>query len=205
MSESYYDSVNQRVEFADEYLTELKQFMDSLSLAQVANVIGYLVEAYREKKQVFIIGNGGSAATASHMACDLGKNILPKEGKETARRFRVMALTDNVSWMTALANDLGYEHIFSEQLKNLVQEGDLVIAISGSGNSLNIVEGVQVSKSRGARVVGILGFDGGKLAKIVDASVIVSSRKYGYIEDVHMIIDHLITGYFQRIVMNVEA
>ena len=186
-----------KVQFAREYLEGLKKCLDTLSLEQVAEVIGFLEEAYREGRQVFIIGNGGSAATASHLACDLGKNILPKEGREAARRFRVMALTDNVPWMTALANDLGYEHIFSEQLRNLVQEGDLVIAISGSGNSPNIVEGVRAAKALGAKVVGILGFDGGKVRGMADACVVVESDTYGHVEDVHMALDHLVTAYLR--------
>jgi len=193
------ESEKWRMEFAREYLEGLKKCLDALSLEQVAEVIGYLEEAHREGRQVFIIGNGGSAATASHMACDLGKNILPREGRETTRRFRVMALTDNVPWITALANDLGYEHIFAEQLKNLVQEGDLVIVISGSGNSPNIVEGVRVARALGAKVVGILGFDGGKVREIVDACVIVGNENYGYIEDVHMSLDHLFTAYFRTL------
>ena len=130
------------------------------------------------------------------MACDLGKVILPEEG-DTAPRFRVTALTDNVPWITALANDLGYEYVFSEQLKNLLHKGDLVIAISGSGNSPSIIEGIRVAKSLGAKVLGILGFDGGKADEMVDASIIVRSESYGYIEDVHMVLDHLITAYFK--------
>lgn len=108
-----------------------------------------------------------------------------------------MSLTDNVPWMTALANDLGYEHIFSEQLKNLVQEGDLVIAITGSGNSRNIVEGVKAAKAMGAKVVGLLGFDGGEVQGMVDACVVVENMKYGYIEDIHLILNHLVVEYFQ--------
>ena len=111
-----------------------------------------------------------------------------------------MALTDNVPWMTALANDLGYEHIFSEQLKNLVQKGDVLIAISGSGNSPNIVKGVQAAKALGATVVGILGFDGGKVKDLVDTSVLIRSDNYGYVEDLHMVLDHLITAYFREVV-----
>ena len=194
-------SVNLRIAFAMEYLAGLKNTLDVLSVEQVAEMMGCLEDAYREGRQVFIIGNGGSAATASHMACDLGKNTLRIENKETARRFRVMALTDNVPWITALANDLGYEHVFSEQLKNLVQEGDLVIAISGSGNSSNIVEGVRVAKALGAKVVGILGFDGGKVREMVDVSVVVKGNEYGYIEDIHMVLDHLATKYFNTVVV----
>jgi len=192
------ESTNRQIKFAKYYLEGLKRCIDILSLQEVASVIHYLEEAYREGKQVFIIGNGGSAATASHMACDLGKVILPEEG-DAAPRFRVTALTDNVPWMTALANDLGYEHIFSEQLKNLVHKGDLVIAISGSGNSPNIIEGMRVAKSSGAKVLGILGFDGGRAREIADVSIIVRSENYGYIEDLHMVLDHLVAAYFRAL------
>lgn len=190
------ESRNQPMGFAGEYIEGLKQCLDALLLEEVAEVIHCLEEAYREGKQVFIIGNGGSAATASHMACDLGNMTLP-EGGYAEPRFRVTALTDNVPWITALANDWGYEHIFSEQLKNLLRKGDLVIAISGSGRSANIIEGIRVAKALGAKVLGILGFDGGKAKEMVDASVIVRSEHYGYIEDVHMVLDHLITAYFR--------
>jgi D-sedoheptulose 7-phosphate isomerase len=196
------ESAKKRMEFANDYMEGLKKCLDLLSLEQVAEVIDCLEETYRKGRQVFIIGNGGSAATAAHMACDLGKNTLPKEAGGATRRFKVMALTDNVPWMTALANDLGYEHIFSEQLKNLVQEGDLVIAISGSGNSQNIVEGVRVAKALGASVVGLLGFDGGKARGMIDVCAVVDSKEYGYIEDVHMVLDHLITGYFRKHVID---
>jgi len=196
------ESTNRRIESASEYLEGLKKCLNTLSLEQIAEVIGYLEQAYREQKQVFIIGNGGSAATASHMACDLGKNIVPKDAGEHTLRFRVVALSDNVPWMTALANDLGYEYVFSEQLKNLAQEGDLVIAISGSGNSPNIVEGVRVARALGAKVVGILGFDGGIVCEMVDAYVLVQNDHYGYIEDTHMVLDHLFTDYFKALTAN---
>ena len=193
-------SAARRRDFAGAYLEGLKSCVAALPLEQVAEVIECLEQAYVDGRQVFIIGNGGSAATASHMACDLGKTILPSAAGERTRRFRVMALTDNVPWMTALANDLGYEHIFSEQLKNLVQKGDVLIAISGSGNSPNIVKGVQAAKALGATVVGILGFDGGKVKDLVDTSVLIRSNNYGYVEDLHMVLDHLITAYFREVV-----
>ena len=200
MSESQgCESGDQRTRLAEEYLGGLKDCLDALSLEEVVEVLGYLEEAYRGARHVFIIGNGGSAATASHMACDLGKNILPPEGSPTVQRFQVMALTDNVPWMTALANDLGYEHIFAEQLKNLLHAGDLVIAISCSGNSPNIVQGVRIARELGAKVVGILGFDGGKVQELVDACVIVRSESYFQIEDVHMALDHLFTAYFRTL------
>jgi D-sedoheptulose 7-phosphate isomerase len=191
------DAAQRSVAFARAYLEELKKNLDALLLEEVAELISCLETAYREGRQIFIIGNGGSAATASHMVCDLAKIIPPEDA--VSRRFRVMSLTDNVPWITALANDIGYECIFSEQLKNLMQPGDLVIAITGSGNSPNIIEGIKVSKSLGAHVVGILGFDGGKAKDMVDASVIVRSRHYGYVEDIHMVLDHLVTAYFKSL------
>lgn len=192
------DLVDPRVKFAREYLAGLDSCLKALPLEQVAELIIYLEEAYCRGKHVFIIGNGGSAALASHMACDLGKTVLSTESQAKVRRFRVMSLTDNVSWITALGNDLGYEHVFSEQLRNLANPGDLVIAITGSGNSPNIIEAVKTAKEMGVKVVGILGFDGGRVKDLVDACIIVLSNHYGYIEDVHTMLDHLITAYFKQ-------
>jgi len=190
-------SIDQSREFAKQYFDGLKRCLDTLSLDQIAEVIGYLDEVIQNGNRIFIIGNGGSAATASHMACDLGKNTFFASSTDPANRFQVMALTDNTPWITALANDLGYEYIFSEQLKNLVAQGDLVIAISGSGNSPNIIEGIKIAKKLSAKVVGLLGFDGGKARDLVDAYVLIDSNSYGYIEDIHMILDHLLTSFFQ--------
>jgi len=184
------------VGYAREYVEGLHDCLASLDLEEVAEVIGYIEDAYDEGKQVFIIGNGGSAGTASHMAADLDKNILPERHPDGTRRLRALSLTDNVAWITALANDLGYEHVFSEQLKNLVQEGDLVIAISGSGKSPNILEGMRAARHAGARVVALLGFDGGPAKDLADAYVLVGARRYGYVEDLHAMLIHLITSYF---------
>jgi len=190
-----------KINFANTYLVGLKKCIDALSLEQVGDVIDYIQETYLDGKQIFIIGNGGSAATASHMANDLGKTASGSRVDEYTKRFRVMSLVDNVSWITAIGNDLGYDHIFSEQLKNLVQEGDLVIAISGSGNSPNILEGLKVAKAIGAKVIGFLGFNGGKAIDLVDKYVLVESDSYGYIEDIHLILDHLITEYFNKVTL----
>jgi D-sedoheptulose 7-phosphate isomerase len=187
----------QRTDFARQYIAGLKKCLDLLSLDQIAQVVGYLEAAISSGSRIFIIGNGGSAATASHMACDLGKNTFKERYTDPENRFQVMALTDNTPWITALANDLGYDHIFSEQLKNLVTGGDLVIAISGSGNSKNILEGINIAKELGAKVVGLLGFDGGKAKEMVDAYILVESDQYGYVEDIHMVLDHLLTSFFQ--------
>lgn len=179
--------------FAEGYIGELKGCLDSLPIRDVAQVIRVIYEAYVKGKQVFIMGNGGSAATASHFACDLGKGTIV-EGK---RRFRVLSLNDNMALVTALSNDLGYESVFKEQLVNLVSEGDVVIAISGSGNSENVVQAIKYANSRGAVTVGLLGFGGGRLKELVKYSVILDSRSYGIAESVHQFLEHLITEYFR--------
>ncbi|MDP9341759.1 MAG: SIS domain-containing protein [Actinomycetota bacterium] len=159
-------------------------------------MIACLQHAYEDGSQVFVMGNGGSAATASHMAVDLGKTVLPIQSNGT-RRFRVTSLTDNVPWITAVANDLGYEQVFAEQLRNHVAPGDVVIAITGSGNSPNVVEGVRVASDHGATTVALLGFDGGVVKDMVDLHVLVRSDHYGFIEDVHAMLSHLVTAFFK--------
>ena len=186
-----------KIEFAENYLKVLKRCLDLLPLEQIADLMDYLDVTYLEDRKIFIIGNGGSAATASHMACDLGKNIVPaNENNKTC--FNVLSLVDNVPWITAIANDHGYENIFSKQLENLIQAGDLLIVISGSGNSPNVVKAAHLAKAKGANVVGLLGFDGGRMKEIADISIVIESDQYGHIEDVHMILDHLITAYFTK-------
>lgn len=183
-------------DFPKNYLTGLKQLLDRLPLADFERVTQAVEAAHAAGKQIFVIGNGGSAATASHMMNDLNKGTLGHKGDAPWKRFRVIALTDNVSLMTAWANDTDYDHIFSEQLKNLAQPGDLLIAISASGNSPNIVVAVETAKTMGLKVVGLAGFGGGKLAKLADVAFVVPSEDYGPIEDVHMILDHMLTAYF---------
>ncbi|MBI2504856.1 MAG: SIS domain-containing protein [Candidatus Latescibacteria bacterium] len=178
------------------YLIELNHALNTLDLAAVQQAREWVGETRRKGRQLFLCGNGGSAATASHLANDLGKGA--SYGKPAARRFRVVALTDNVPWMTALANDVGYESIFAEQLRNLGQEGDLLIAISGSGNSPNVLKAVEVAREQGMRSVGWCGFGGGKLAGLVDLPVVVGSHHMGRVEDVHAVLMHLICYYFME-------
>ena len=182
-------------EFAKDYISGLKQVLDHIPLQPIDGIIQAIEQARDEKRQVFVIGNGGSAATASHMMNDLCKGTLGHKGDAPWPRLRVIALTDNVSLMTAWANDTDYNHVFSEPLKNLAQRGDVLIAISASGNSPNIIAAVEAAKQIGVKVVGLTGFGGGKLAKMADVSFVVPSDGYGPVEDVHMILDHIITGY----------
>ena len=178
------------------YLKELKTALDILDLAAVERARAWVGQTRQEGRQLFLCGNGGSAATASHLANDLGKGA--SYGKPSSQRFRVIALTDNVPWMTALANDVGYESIFAEQLRNLGQAGDLLIAISGSGNSPNVLKAVEVARERGMKTIGWCGFGGGQLAGLVDLPVVVDSHHMGRVEDVHAILMHLICYYFME-------
>jgi D-sedoheptulose 7-phosphate isomerase len=182
-------------EFAKDYISGLKQVLDHLPLQSIDGIVQVIEQARDEKRQVFVIGNGGSAATASHMMNDLCKGTLGHKGDAEWPRLRVIGLTDNVPLMTAWANDADFSHVFSEPLKNLAQPGDVLIAISASGNSPNIVAAVEAAKQMGVKVIGLAGFGGGKLAKMADVSCVVPSDGYGPVEDVHMILDHIITGY----------
>ncbi len=138
------------------------------------------------------MGNGGSASLASHFACDLSKGTLQNVHDDNEKRFRVISLTDNIALMTAYSNDLGYEHVFSQQLKNLVNEGDVVIGISASGNSKNVINAISLAKKSKAVSIGLLGFDGGKLKEIVDLKLWVNKDNYGIVEDVHSSLQHMI-------------
>jgi D-sedoheptulose 7-phosphate isomerase len=184
--------------FARAYFSGLKAVMDRVDLGQVTAFLAELERAYRDDRQVFIAGNGGSAGTASHMACDLVKTVLGTRPDPATRRFRVVSLTDNVPFITAVANDLGYEEIFTEQLAGLARPGDLLIVITGSGNSPNIVQAVQMARERGLRTAGLLGFDGGAVLPLLDTPVLVPAPHYGFVEDLHLVLDHLVTDYFRR-------
>jgi D-sedoheptulose 7-phosphate isomerase len=182
-------------DFAKDYLNGLKDVLDRLPLKPIDEMIRLIEQARDEGRQIFVIGNGGSAATASHMMNDLCKGTLGHKGDAPWPRMRVIALTDNVSLMTAWANDTDFNHVFSEPLKNLAQRGDVLVAISASGNSPNIIAAVEAAKQIGVTVIGFGGFTGGKLSKMADVSLVVPSDGYGPVEDVHMILDHIITGY----------
>ncbi len=182
-------------DFAKDYLSGLKGVLDRLPLKPLDEIIRVIEQARDEGRQIFVIGNGGSAATASHMMNDLCKGTLGHKGDAPWPRLRVIALTDNVSLMTAWANDTDFNHIFSEPLKNLAQRGDVLVAISASGNSPNIIAAVEAAKQIGVTVLGLAGFTGGKLSKMADVSLVVPSDGYGPVEDIHMILDHIITSY----------
>ncbi|MBN1935111.1 MAG: SIS domain-containing protein [Anaerolineae bacterium] len=171
-----------------QYIEQLQVSLNALPIAEIETLVQVLLDARAQGKQVFVMGNGGSAATASHMACDLGKGAsMP--GKP---RFKVIALTDNIPLITAWANDAAYEDIFVEQLRNLVQPGDVVIGFSGSGNSENVLRAMHLANEAGAYTVGLTGFDGGKLHPLVDLGIHVENGCMEQVEDIHLIIEHAI-------------
>jgi D-sedoheptulose 7-phosphate isomerase len=177
----------------DRYLEQLRAGIDGLPHEQLIQLGEILFRAYRNDKQVFVMGNGGSSSTASHMAADLAKNTIGPN----MRRFRIMSLSDNAAIVTALANDLGYENVFSEQLTSLVRAGDVLIAVSASGNSPNILNAMRYARSRSAEVVGLLGFGGGEAVALADLAIIVPSSDYGVVEDIHLVINHMLVNFFQ--------
>jgi D-sedoheptulose 7-phosphate isomerase len=174
---------------AEQYFKELQRVMVSLPKDGIDRIADALLGAYDAGRTVFLCGNGGSAALASHLACDLGKGTANCNG---GKRFRVLALTDNLPTLTAWANDSSYDDVFSEQLKNFVQPHDVMFAISGSGNSKNVLNALQVAREAGAATVGISGFEGGAMKSLCDLCVIVPCNDMQIIEDLHLAIAHSI-------------
>jgi D-sedoheptulose 7-phosphate isomerase len=170
-----------------DYVGRLSQVLAALDVAAVEQAAQAIITAFDQNRTVFTCGNGGSATTASHMAADLGKNSAVP-GKA---RLRVIGLSDNMSWFSALANDLGYENVFVEQIANLLQPGDVVIAISASGNSPNVVKAAEFARDHGGKVVALDGFEGGKLKEIADVAVHIRISDYGPVEDSHLMLDHI--------------
>jgi D-sedoheptulose 7-phosphate isomerase len=157
------------VEYIQKYLNEIGQILQNLPQAEIARTIDILTQARTEGKRIFVMGNGGSAAMASHFVCDLGKGTV-QEGKP---RFKMMSLNDNVPLLTAYANDFGYETVFAEPLASLAEPGDVAIAISSSGNSPNVLRAMDLARERGLTTIGITGFEGGQLKEKVDVCVTV--------------------------------
>jgi len=180
--------------FAEWYrAAELEQW-DRLDFKAIDKIARVLERAEKNKKQVFVMGNGGSAATASHIATDWAKTA-ERPGKPL---LRCMSLNDNVAFMSAIGNDLGYEKLFVRQLENVLNRGDVVVLVSGSGNSPNVIEAAKFAKKKGAVVVGFTGFSGGRLRKLSDVLFHVESDQYGVIEDMHMAVGSILAFYLKQ-------
>ena len=189
------------------FLVEFANIASRLSKDDINSAIDILFEAWTKGRKVFIIGNGGSASTASHFACDLGKTTAV-EGK---KRFKVISLTDNVPLLTALTNDEGFASIFVEQLKNLLDQGDVVVAISvhgGTGRdkaalwSQNLLAAIQYAKEKSARTIGLAGFDGGAFKEMTDACIVVPANSTPYVESWHAALEHLICNCLRERIQN---
>ena len=180
---------------AREYLDQVKRVLDAVP-EQLEPFLEELYRAYIDECTVFLIGNGGSAANASHFAQDLSKGTLSRRG--ASRRFRAVSLTDNVSFITALANDEGYERVFVEQLAGLGRPGDVLLALSGSGNSPNVLRAVEYANEHGITTVGLTGLDGGRLGDLVKLAVRIPSHDIGLVEAAHAVVFHLAVSLLRR-------
>jgi D-sedoheptulose 7-phosphate isomerase len=172
------------------YISTIATVIDELPVRDVERIVDVLFNAYARNKAILIVGNGGSAATAAHWACDLAKtSVQDRPGAQ----MRALALTCNTSVITALANDLGYDMVFAEQVRSVGQPGDVLVVISASGNSPNVVEAAKVARAMGITVVGVLGFGGGAVRTWADVALVVASSDYGPVEDAHMVVGHAVT------------
>lgn len=183
-------------QFSRSYFDYLKDILDSIEVAEVRGFVEVILDARERGATLFFIGNGGSAATASHFANDLTFGT-----REYEKPFRVVSLADNVSVLTALANDCGYENTYTLQLKTYAKTGDVLVGISASGNSPNLLHAFEYAATAGIATVALTAFDGGRMKEIADTGVHIPTgmKEYGPAEDVHMILDHLITSYLVRL------
>ena len=190
--EKYFQTSTSSSEYVRNYLSYLSELVLKLDHDEIVKVINLFLDARQSGNTIFFIGNGGSAATASHFANDIGIGTRSKFAP-----FRSMSLTDNNAVMTAIANDYGYEQVFVKQLETLFSKGDLLVAISASGNSPNLLNAVKFIHNRNGTTIGLTGFDGGMLKKTVDYVIHVptDNGEYGPVEDIHMIFDHIIGTY----------
>lgn len=188
---------NFREKFIKMYLKKIKKTLDIVEeelINKIDNLADILIEARKKRNTIFIMGNGGSASTASHFVEDLSKSTIV----DGVSRFKSLALTDNIPNMLAWANDSGYENIFVEQLKNLMEPGDVVIGISGSGNSMNVIKSIEYANKNGGITIGISGYDGGKLLKCAQINICVPIFDMQKVEDIHLLIEHLLTSLIRE-------
>ena len=193
-----FNKSNSFSEFSLRYFKYISEIQNKMDLDELDMFENEFVLARESGNTIFVAGNGGSAATATTMANDIGFDIIKKTGTE--KPFRVFALTDNSSVITAISNDVGYENIFINQLKIHYRKGDKLVVISASGNSKNVVLAASWVKSMGGKVIGLLGFDGGALREICDISILIPSAPgdYGPVEDMHLMVNHLLAHWFQN-------
>ncbi len=182
-----------------EYVDKMQKILGEVDIDDVHDLIGTAWEAYQRDSMIFIAGNGGSAATATHIASDIGKNTILDPTDEAEKRFKTFSLTDNVTWVTAAANDYLYEDVFVDQLRNFAQNGDLLLLISGSGNSENVVKAASWANKKGLTTAGLLAFDGGRLRDITKVNVVIPTYDYGLAETAHSFIHHYMVSALREL------
>ena len=182
--------------YAKKYFSNLINIINDIDIEELNKVADVFVDAYKNDRKVYIMWNWWSASTASHYACDFNKWT----SCEWKKRFRFVSLNDNIAHFTAIANDISYDYIFSEQLKNILLPEDLVVTISASWNSKNVIKALEYAKSKWSKTVAIVWFSWWKALKIADISLHVKSSEYWPVEDLHMIFDHLISTYFKKLI-----
>ena len=178
--------------FPAQYKSEVFKAIETVDLEKVGQAIELFKDARSQGRHIFVCGNGGSASTASHFACDIVKGA----SYNRSQRFRIMALTDQMATLTAYANDVSYDCVFVEQLRNFAHSGDVVMGISGSGNSPNVIRALEYANSIGCKTIALTGRDGGKLGPLAQLNIQVAAPHMGRIEDAHMIVCHMIGYYF---------
>jgi D-sedoheptulose 7-phosphate isomerase len=178
------------------YLDTLKHLLEELPLDAVEKVMEIFEDAYRQDRTIYICGNGGSASTAAHWVCDFSKGTIAPG----APRLRMISLGDNEPMLTAYANDVSYDQVFAEPVRTYVRRGDVVVLMTASGNSPNILAAAHAAREMGAVTVGLIGFGGGKLAALVDHQITVGCKEYGPVEDLHLVLDHIISVHMRNII-----
>jgi D-sedoheptulose 7-phosphate isomerase len=182
-------------DWINNYIARQKSALDSIPADGVAMLVEVFRTAWREDRQIFVFGNGGSAASASHFVTDLGKGASDK----LSRRFRCMSINDNTPWITALGNDYAYDQIFAKQLANFARAGDVVLAMSVSGNSPNLVKAFEWANAHEVKTIALVGAKRGRLAEIANHTIVIDSEHYGRVEDAHMTICHLLAYAFMEL------
>ena len=178
----------------DDYADRLKKAIDNLDRNMINDAMNVLLKAYENENTIYIFGNGGSASTASHYVCDFNKGV----SISLAKKFRFVCLNDNVATVMAIANDCGYENIFLMQLEGKLKKGDIIIAISGSGNSKNIIKAVEYAKEQGNEIISLTGYDGGKLLKLSDHPIHANINNMQIAEDIHMMLCHMMSSVIAK-------
>ncbi|MHC1732034.1 MAG: SIS domain-containing protein [Bacteroidales bacterium] len=186
--------------YINDYITLEIKTLQALDVDAINQALNLIYDTYESENTIFIFGNGGSAATASHFQNDFNKGI----SEHVEKKFHFVCLNDNVPTVMSIANDIGYDEIFRFQLKGNIKKGDIIIGISGSGNSPNVINAVEYGKSMGAKIIGITGFNGGRLKQIADLSLHAPVNSMQVSEDVHMIFDHLMMSVFYKTLCGIE-